>query len=51
MEKRKAKIIRVGGSKGIILDPFVLFGSGLKLGDELEIEIQKHKLIITKKGE
>lgn len=49
MEKRQTKITKIGGSKGIILDQFVLFCSGLKLNDKVEIEMFKGKLIITKK--
>lgn len=49
MKGKDKKIIKVGNSTCVIIDSYMLFGSGIKLGDKVEVECEPNKIIITKK--
>lgn len=48
MEVLKKKVVKLGNSGGIVVDSYMTFGSGIKIGDTVEIKCQKNKLVITK---
>ena len=48
MEVLEKKVVKLGNSGGIVVDSYMTFGSGIKIGDTISIKCQKNKLIITK---
>lgn len=49
MEVLEKKVVKLGNSAGIVVDSYMTFGSGIKVGDIVSIKCQKNKIIITKK--
>ena len=49
MENLEKKVVKLGNSGGIVVDSYMTFGSGIKIGDTVSIKCQKNKIIITKK--
>lgn len=49
MRTIEKKISKVGNSGCLIVDSMMTFGSGIGIGDIVEIKCQEGKLIITKK--
>ena len=49
MDILEKKVVKLGNSAGIIVDSYMTFGSGIKIGDVVSIRCQKNKIIITKK--
>jgi hypothetical protein len=50
MEVLEKKVVKLGNSGGIIVDSYMTFGSGIKVGDIVSIKCQTNKIIITKKN-
>lgn len=48
MDNIRKKIFKVGGSASIYLDAKLLYASGLKIGDLVEMKPMKNKIIISK---
>lgn len=49
METIEKKITKSGNSGCLVVDSYMTFGSGIKIGDTVEIKCQKDKIIIKKK--
>ncbi len=49
MKCKDKKITKVGNSASLVLDSYMLFASGLKIGDIVETDCKPDKIIITKK--
>lgn len=48
MDTVEKQVIKMGSSAGIYLPSKVLFASGIKVGDKLQIKYAKGKLTLTK---
>ena len=49
MEEKK--IIKFGNSAGIVLDSKMLYKAEMELGEVVEVEVSKNKIVIKKKKE
>lgn len=47
--EKTRKVVRFGNSAGILLDKFMLYDSGIFVGDILEYKCTKHKIVFKKK--